>query len=221
MRVTHPLSLGGAQAYQDRMMTTMSETLPATLVLLLDAAKENPQTVIVCLWITVVTLLDFVQHRISNLSTVGGLAIALSMRFAGQGWDGLLDGLAGFAAAFCIYLPLYAAGWMGGGDVKLMAAVGGFLGWPTTLLAVIFSTFVGVAVALLIIAAGGGMGEYLSRYGQMFKLLFFTGQFKYVGPPPGSVATTRFPYAFTIALGTLATLWWAGRLAPFLRALDG
>ncbi len=203
------------------MMTAMSEPLLAMFGLLLDTAKENALTGILSVWVITAAILDLVRHRISNLLTVGGLVVALLMRFTGQGWNGLVDGLAGFAVAFCIYLPLYAAGWMGAGDVKLMAATGGFLGWPATLLAVTLSTFVGVATALSIIAAGGGMGEYLSRYGQMLKCLLFTGQFKYVGPRPGSVATKRFPYAFAIALGTLATLWWAGRFAPFSRVFGG
>lgn len=199
----------------------MTESVPTLYALLLDALREDPQAAIVSLWVVIAAILDFIYHRISNLLTVGGLALALVVRFAGQGWDGLLDGLAGFAGAFFMYLPLYAAGWMGGGDVKLMAAAGGFLGWPAALLAVILSTCAGVVVALSIIAAGGGMGEYLSRYGRMLKSLFFTGQFQYVGPQPGSVATKRFPYAFAIAVGTLATLWWVGRLAPFLRAFGG
>ena len=109
-------------------MTVVGETLPKLLVLLLDALRENPQTGIVFLWVVVAAILDLIWHRISNLLTVGGLIAALMMRFVWQGWDGLVEGLAGFAVAFCIYLPLYAARWMGGGDVKLMAAVGAFLG---------------------------------------------------------------------------------------------
>ena len=197
----------------------MSGSLPAIFILLLDGLRENPQTAILAAWVVTAAILDFMLHRIANLLTAGGLVCALLMRFAGQGWDGLLEGLAGFAVAFGLYLPLYAFGWMGGGDVKLMAAAGGFLGWPEALLAVALSTLAGAVAALLIIAAGGGMGEYLSRYGQMAKYLFFTGQFDYVGPPPGSVAARRFPYAFAIALGTLATLGWGSRIIPFLWTL--
>jgi prepilin peptidase CpaA len=196
-------------------------TLPMFFVLLQDAARENPLTAVVCVWVCAAAILDLIRHRISNLLTVGGLVLALAMRFAGQGWEGLVDGLIGFAVGFGIYLPLYAIGWMGGGDVKLMGAAGGFLGWPDALFALALTTLIGVIVALLIIGINGGLKEYLTRYGLMLKCLFFTGQFQYVAPQPGSVATKRYPYAFTIALGTLGALGWAGQLTPFLRVFGG
>lgn len=185
---------------------------------LLPAVQTNPLTAVVSLWLIAVTLVDFITHRIPNLLSVGGLLAALLLQFFGHGWGGVLDGLSGFATGFCIYLILYAAGGMGAGDVKLMAAVGGFLGGSATLLAVMLSTGVGVAASLLLLGLRGGIREYFSRYGLMFKCLFLTGQFSYVAPKPGSVATKRFPYAFAIAIGTWTTLWWNGSYEPFFRA---
>lgn len=200
-------------------MAPTHEFIPAALIPLLSSVKEEPLVAIASIWLVSLTIFDFILHRIPNLSIVIGLAAALAVRFVTQGWGGEADGLAGLAVGLCVYLPFYAAGWMGGGDVKMMAVAGAFLGWRAGLLAVGLSLAAGVAVALAIIAVRGGMGEYASRYGAMLKCLLFTGQFAYVAPQPGSVATTRFPYAFAIAIGTFAALAWLGRLAPFLRAL--
>ena len=46
----------------------------------------------------------------------------------------------------------FAAGWMGGGDAKLFAAVGLWLGWPDTGLALLYTALAGGALALSLIA---------------------------------------------------------------------
>jgi prepilin peptidase CpaA len=187
-------------------------------VAFVQTLQGNPQTAILALWVIVVALIDFRTRRIPNLLSVGGLVVALLLQYIEHDWEGVINGLTGCATGFFIYLILYAVGAMGAGDVKLMAAVGGFLGWPSTLLAVILSTAVGVAASLLLLCVCGGITDYLSRYGLMLKHLLLTGQINYIAPQPGSTATRRFPYAFAIAIGVLATLWWNGSLAPFLLA---
>jgi len=180
--------------------------------------QGNLQAVFLALLVIAAALIDFRTHRIPNLLSVGGLAAALALQFIGHGWEGVTNGLTGCATGFFIYLILYAVGAMGAGDVKLMAAVGGFLGWPETLLAVILSVGVGVVISLLLLCVRGGIIDYLTRYGQMLKFLFLTGRISYIAPEPGSTATLRFPYAFAIAIGALATLWWNGSFAPFMLA---
>jgi prepilin peptidase CpaA len=162
---------------------------------------------------------DMRWHRLPNILTVSTALLGIGLQCWLQGWSGLLNGLAGFFAGLFLFLPFYAGQWMAAGDVKLMAAVGTFLGWPDSLLAVGLSTGAGAIVALGILAARGGLTDYLCRYGLMAKCLFFTGRFAYVPPRAGESSTLLFPYALAIGLGTLATLGWAGRLAPFLEIL--
>jgi prepilin peptidase CpaA len=182
---------------------------------LLGLLGTDPLAFTVIILVMAAGVIDFITHRISNLLTVGGFLIALSLQLSFYGWDGLTNGLVGFFVAFIIYFPLYVLGWMGAGDVKLMAAVGGFIGWPDTLLVVGLSTAAGSITAIAILIVRGGFVEYISRYGSMLHCLLSTGQFAYVAPKEGSAAMTRFPYAFAITLGTLATLAWLGRLTPF------
>lgn len=169
----------------------------------------------------VAAVLDTRSHRLPNVLTVTAALLGISLQYWLQGWSGLLNGLAGFFAALLSFLPFYSARWMGAGDVKLMAAVGTFLGWPDSLLAVGLTTGAGSIVALGILAAQGGLTDYLCRYGLMAKCLFFTGSFAYVQPKPGESSSLVFPYALAIGLGTLATLGWIGRLDPYLEMLAG
>jgi prepilin peptidase CpaA len=120
-----------------------------------------------------------------------------------------LDGLAGFFTGLFLFLPFYALQWMGAGDVKLMAAVGTFLGWPFSLLATGLTMGAGAITAFYLLAVRGGLIDYLCRYGSMAKCLFFTGTFTYLPPKAGETATQLFPFALAIAFGTLATLGWA------------
>jgi prepilin peptidase CpaA len=197
----------------------MSSHFPDVIHALREALRTHALLVVLCIIVITAALIDFLTHRLPNWLTVGSLVIALLLQFAAHGGNGVADGLSGFAAGFGLYLILYAAGAMGAGDVKLMGAVGAFLGWPAALLAACLSLATGVLVSLLLLGLRGGLTEYLSRYGAMFKCLFLTGQFAYVRPAPGSIATQRFPYGFAIAIGTLATQGWNGQFAPLLQAL--
>ncbi len=47
---------------------------------------------------------------------------------ASQGWDGLAFGLKGLAVGFGLLFIPYLFGAMGAGDVKLLAAIGSFIG---------------------------------------------------------------------------------------------
>lgn len=60
--------------------------------------------------------------------------------------DGLLFALAGFAASLAMFLAFWIFGMVGGGDVKLFAAVGAWVG-PVNFLFVLFGT--GAAMILL------------------------------------------------------------------------
>lgn len=70
---------------------------------------------------------DLEERRVPNALTVGGLGLALVLG-ALDGWGGLGAAAAGGGIAFAVALPVFLAGGLGGGDVKLLAAVGAFLG---------------------------------------------------------------------------------------------
>ena len=94
-------------------------------------------------------------------------------------------------------------GGMAAGDVKLMAAVGGIVGWPVSLFAVAFTLMSGTVLALIYCAVRGGLPELLSRYSQMLKTFLKTGQPLLPQAAEGSVARSRFPYALAIAVGSI------------------
>jgi len=96
---------------------------------------------------------DWRSRRIPNVLTVAGLFGALAFHGLAPGGAGLFDpylpgglglkaSLLGAGVALVLLLLPYSRGWMGAGDTKLMAAVGGFVGLaalPAVLLGVMLS----------------------------------------------------------------------------------
>ena len=90
-----------------------------------------------------ITVTDARHMLIPDEFTWGGLVLGLAMALAGGG-PALVQALLGAAAGFALLYAIAAIGeWvfkeeaMGGGDIKMMAMVGAFVGWPGVLLTVI------------------------------------------------------------------------------------
>ena len=91
-------------------------------------------------------------------SLIAGASTPEGWSFAGAwgGWSsGLAGGLWGMVVGLLCLLPLYSVGGMGAGDVKLMAGVGAWLGWYTTVYAFCVTTIVGAALAIAMVLYRG------------------------------------------------------------------
>jgi len=101
-----------------------------------------------------IALTDAREYIIPNEFTYGGLAIGLILSAAG-GLSAVLAALAGGAVGFGILWLVGVAGrWafkeeaMGGGDIKMMAMVGSFVGWQGVLLTIFLGALAGTAIFL-------------------------------------------------------------------------
>jgi leader peptidase (prepilin peptidase)/N-methyltransferase len=108
------------------------------------------------------------RHRIlPNAITVPGIVVGFAASFwLPPGWRSALLGLAmGGGVLFAIgevYYRLRGVEGMGMGDVKMLAMIGAFLGWPLMLLTLILASFAGAIAGGLMMAAGrGSMQEAL------------------------------------------------------------
>ena len=164
------------------------------------------------------TAIDLRSHRIPNLISLGGLLAALVLAATGHGAVTLGPALTGMAIGFFLLLPLYAKGAMGAGDVKLMAAVGAFLGGPALALGAVAGTFMaGGVLGLGYLAVRRGAAATARRYRAELKIGALGGGWKGLMTPDPAAAPLRFPYAAAIAAGALSALWFA----PFWQRLWG
>ncbi len=93
---------------------------------------------------------DFRCRRIPNWLTLSTFLLGLLFRLGTGGGAGLLDAGLGFAAGFGTLFILWVCGGGGAGDVKLMGALGVWLGGSLTLSVLVLSV---VIVCLLSLAA--------------------------------------------------------------------
>ncbi len=158
--------------------------------------------------VSVAAALDLGTRRIPNALTVGGLLLALGLR-ALTGTPALVDGLLGALIAFGLSFPLFLLGGMGGGDVKLLTAVGAFLAPERLWVALLAMALVGGALAL-------GVAIWKRRLAASFVSTFRVVKdlaFRAVGMGGTSSAARlsdpdalAVPYGVAIAVGAIAGL---------------
>jgi len=155
---------------------------------------------------------DVRERRLPNALTVGAFVAALALR-APLGLDALGGGLVGALLAFGLALPFFLVGGLGGGDVKLLAAFGAFLGPQDLWFALFVMAMVGGVMAILVIAKNRAFGQTAVNLRVIFSTMgkgMFSG---WRGGEDSKSAVTldtpgvlTVPYGVAIAAGAL-TSW--------------
>jgi len=83
---------------------------------------------------------------------------------------GILLGGGSLLLVIHLYYWLRKAEGMGGGDVKLLAMVGAFLGWKAVVVTIIFSSFIGSIVGVTVMVWKGRDLKYAIPYGPFLSL---------------------------------------------------
>ncbi len=156
---------------------------------------------VVMLSVAVVT--DLRSRRIPNSVTVSGLAVGLLLASLQVGGVPLAA-LAGAGLAFVLALPLVALGALGGGDVKLLTAVGAFVGPGGLLSVALYGALAGGALAIAGAIRRGALMPVLANSLRLLVYLVTLGRHgERLGlDTPGAHAV---PYGVAIAAGALAT----------------
>jgi prepilin peptidase CpaA len=143
---------------------------------------------------------DVRYRRIPNWATLPGVALGLGLNGLFFGWQGLKTSGLGLLVGFGALLILFVLGWMGGGDVKLMAAVGALKGYPFVVSALFYS----LIVALVI---GVAMLIWNRKTLSTFKNLFFVVGSRVSRLVPKQNVdrkeATKIPFGLAIVLGTI------------------
>src|SRR5262249_17860090 len=122
---------------------------------------------------------------------------------AGQfGARGLLGSVGSLAAMMSLLLVPFAMGGIGGGDVKMMGAVGALLGLRSGLVALAIGTVLGGIPAAVHLARRGRLG---ARVRAMGGALAPAG--RSLRPTPAAVSEAiLLPYSVPLAVGTIAAI---------------
>ncbi|PYQ76374.1 MAG: prepilin peptidase [Acidobacteria bacterium] len=94
--------------------------------------------------------IDLWVRRVPNPLTLGIVALGLVLAATHGTGIGIGGALAGLGVGLLLMLPSYVIGATGGGDVKLLAALGTLLGPSAVVLAFFYSAIAGGALAVLV-----------------------------------------------------------------------
>ncbi|QCS48431.1 prepilin peptidase [Picosynechococcus sp. PCC 11901] len=148
-------------------------------------------------WLVALALIDYDTFTLPNPLTQSGLVLGLlfqmGLGFQANGFPGAIYGLMGGIGAAVLGLWLLdgigvigsavlGQEAMGGGDPKLLAMIGAWLGWQNVLLTVILACALGTMII------GGAMGLGKHQRGQ------------------------HLPFGPFLALGAISSLFWGDRL---------
>jgi prepilin peptidase CpaA len=161
-------------------------------------------------FVAAVAVVDLLTRRIPNALNLVGAALGIGMHVWSAGAPGLLQSGAGLLTGLLAFLPFYAAGGFGAGDVKAMAAIGTFLGVKGALLAAAWILIAGSVGGIAVLIAYGGAAtliERARRWAFQARATLDTGKVQ-LWPPSkdDTLAQRRFPYGLAIACGTIVYL---------------
>jgi prepilin peptidase CpaA len=150
---------------------------------------------------------DLHSRRIPNVLTFGAALLGFAASTLVAGMPGLGGSTAGWAVAAAMWLPFYALGGMGAGDVKLMAAIGTWLGPGDVFYAALYAAIAGAVFAVGLALAKGCLRQTFANV-QLLVL-----HWRVVGFVPheqlnlGTATSPRLAYAVPILTGTAAAIW--------------
>lgn len=142
--------------------------------------------------VIVAGLRDVTSYTIPNWISLALIAAFVPAALAGGlAWPVIGLQLAFGVVALVAGMAMFALGWIGGGDAKLFAAVGLWLGWPASLTYLLVTGVTGGVLAVGLLSLRSlWMRPYVQGGPQWFGRLATPGE--------------NVPYGFAIAAGALA-----------------
>ena len=148
---------------------------------------------------------DYRRRIIPNFLTLPAMALGLILNLMGRGWiNGSLFSIPGLLAGIGLLLLPFVFGQMGGGDVKLMGALGAFLGAYAILNVFLYTTLAGGLFAL-------GAAIYKKRFVTTIKKVGLLAKcMVFLKAPAAGTALFKdsipIPYGLAIGAGTFCYL---------------
>jgi leader peptidase (prepilin peptidase)/N-methyltransferase len=123
-----------------------------------------------------ITVIDLYHQIIPDVISLPGIVIGLlgslvisQITF----WSSLIGVISGGGSLFLVatvYQWLFKREGMGGGDVKLLAMIGAFLGWKAVILTIFLSSFIGSIIGITVMLIKGKDFKYAIPFGPFLAL---------------------------------------------------
>ena len=165
------------------------------------------RTVAVLAVALVAVVYDVRTRRIPNVWTLGTAMCALAFAVVTGGPAAMAQAAGGWAVGALLFFPFFALGGMGAGDVKLLAALGAWLGPADSVWLALFASIAGGVFGVIVALAHGYLRTALANLWLMGTHWRVSGLRPVPGITLSQTAGPRLAYAIPIAIGVLCTLW--------------
>jgi prepilin peptidase CpaA len=142
---------------------------------------------------------DLRWRRIPNWLTYPAAPIAVGLHALAGGWPEAKLSIAGLALGLILLLPFGLLRSLGGGDWKLVGALGAFLGWRHLLNVLVITLLINALMAIVFIVAKKRIWRTLRNIGRLFAALFRLHL-------PGEDLTIDSPEAIKVPFGVAAAV---------------
>src|SRR5881409_3377234 len=160
----------------------------------------------VLVFVTLCMASDLRTRRIPNAITGPAILAGAALNVLYGGRAGFTASLAGLGMGIGVLLAPFAAGGIGGGDVKMMGAVGALLGPHRTVVGLATGLVLGGLVMTVHLARQGRLREKLAAIAVMIGGVAVSGSvepLKLSADAPGAVS---LPYSVPLGLGAVTAL---------------
>ncbi|MGA3210318.1 MAG: A24 family peptidase [Terriglobales bacterium] len=150
-----------------------------------------------------VAVADLKWRRIPRAFTVPALVAGLLFHVV---YGGFVSALEAAALGFVIGIILFKVGAIGGGDVKLMSALGAMLGVGGWMFAMEVSVFAAALIGLGQAIRARRLRQTLSNVGDTVRWIAHRGATAHPTINVGNASMLRAPFGVAAAVGTLAAM---------------
>ncbi len=146
---------------------------------------------------------DIYKSKIYNSVTYPAIGIGILLAALTPAEPTVLNSMFGLVLGFLPLFLVFIIGGMGGGDVKLMAAIGAIKGYPFILYAMFYSGVVGGLLAIIVMI---WRGTFLKSIGHILRTMLTAVIPGFKTVPLNPEDSYPIHFGFAICMGTLWAL---------------
>jgi prepilin peptidase CpaA len=150
---------------------------------------------------------DVRSRRIPNVLTFGAAAAALLFHAVAPAGQGFSSAVAGWFVGAAMMIVPFALGGLGAGDVKLLAALGAWLGPESAVWLFVYAAIAGAVLSFVVAVCHGYLKQALKNIWLLIQHWTVTGLRPLHPISLEGSGGPRLAYALPIFAGVLLNLW--------------
>lgn len=172
--------------------------------------------IVVSIFAIVAAITDVWKYKVPNLVTFPLLISGLVYHGAVNEWAGIGNSLLGVLFGFGVLILPYLMGGMSAGDVKLMMAIGAWLGFPITLWVFVFSAFASLLVSMVMVVMNQSLVDTMQHLQIIWMKIRAFGQYFGAEESVETLVSAKdrrkrlIPFGAMVALGIIMIVLLAG-----------